>query len=150
MSALPPALQEHLTQPVPLVVAAWENARDHLRSQPGYLDTVLHRAITPDAEFQFVNVARWRTAEDFTAAAQSPGFGESAAGLARYRPHPALYYSRGFPQRGRSVAFCDVWWAGFGYTVSPPSGCLGSGCGGEEPRAVVMPSGEGLVASPAG
>ena len=61
-----------------------------------------------------------------------------------------LYYSRGFPQRGRSVAFCDVWWAGFGYTVSPPSGCLGSGCGGEEPRAVVMPSGEGLVASPAG
>lgn len=72
-------------------VAAWEKARDHLRSQPGYLDTVLHQAITPDAEFQFVNVARWRTAEDFTTAAQSPGFGESAAGLARYRPHPALY-----------------------------------------------------------
>jgi hypothetical protein len=60
------------------------------------------------------------------------------------------YHSRGFPQRGHSVAFCDVWWAGFGYMVSLPSGCLGSGCGGEEPRAVVMPSGEGLVASPAG
>jgi heme-degrading monooxygenase HmoA len=72
-------------------IAAWEKARDHLRSQPGYLDTVLHRAITPDAEFQFVNIARWRTAEDFIAAAQSPGFGESAAVLARYRPHPALY-----------------------------------------------------------
>jgi hypothetical protein len=52
---------------------------------------VLHQAITPDAEFQFVNVARWRTAEDFIAAAQSPGFGESAAGLARYRQHLALY-----------------------------------------------------------
>jgi hypothetical protein len=38
-------------------VAAWEKARDHLRSQPGYLDTVLHQAITPDAEFQFVNIA---------------------------------------------------------------------------------------------
>jgi heme-degrading monooxygenase HmoA len=53
-------------------VAAWEKARDHLRSQRGYLDTVLHQAITPDAEFQFVNIARWRTAEDFIAAAQSP------------------------------------------------------------------------------
>jgi heme-degrading monooxygenase HmoA len=53
-------------------VSAWEKARDYLRSQPGYLDTVLHQAITPGAEFQFVNVARWRTAEDFIAAAQSP------------------------------------------------------------------------------
>lgn len=74
-------------------VAAWQKARDYLRSQPGYLDTVLHQSITPDAEFQFVNIARWRSAEDFVAATQSPGFGESAAGLARYRPHPALYRS---------------------------------------------------------
>jgi heme-degrading monooxygenase HmoA len=72
-------------------IAAWETARDHFRSQPGYLDTVLYHAITPDAAFQFVNIARWQTAEDFIAAAQSPGLGESAAVLARYRPHPALY-----------------------------------------------------------
>jgi heme-degrading monooxygenase HmoA len=72
-------------------VAAWQKARDYLRSQPGYIDTVLHQSITPDAEFQFVNVARWQTAEDFIAATQNPGFRQSAAGLARYRPHPALY-----------------------------------------------------------
>jgi hypothetical protein len=40
-----------------------------------------------------VNIARWQSAEDFIAATQSPGFGESAAGLAVYRPHPALYRS---------------------------------------------------------
>lgn len=72
-------------------IAAWEKTRDYLRTQPGYVDTALHQAVGPDAEFQFVNVARWRTAGDFMAAMQSPGFRESAAGLSGYRPHPALY-----------------------------------------------------------
>jgi heme-degrading monooxygenase HmoA len=72
-------------------IAAWEKTRDYLRTQPGFVDTALHQAVRPDAEFQFVNIARWRTAEEFMAATQSPGFRESAAGLAGYRPHPALY-----------------------------------------------------------
>ena len=72
-------------------IAAWEKTRDYLRTQPGYVDTALHRAITPETEFAFVNIARWRTAADFAAATRSPGFRESAAGLAGYRPHPALY-----------------------------------------------------------
>jgi DNA-binding LacI/PurR family transcriptional regulator/heme-degrading monooxygenase HmoA len=72
-------------------IAAWEKARDYLQTQPGYIDTVLHQAVTPEAEFAFVNIARWRTAADFAAATRSPGFRESAAGLAGYRPHPALY-----------------------------------------------------------
>jgi heme oxygenase (mycobilin-producing) len=74
-------------------VAAWQKARDYLRSQPGYIDTDLHQSIAPDAEFQFVNIAHWQTADDFFAAMQSPGFREPAAGLASYRPHPALYRS---------------------------------------------------------
>ena len=72
-------------------VAAWEKTRDYLRSQPGYIDTSLHQALSPGADFQFVNIAHWRSAQDFIAATQSPGFGESAAGLAGYRPHPGLY-----------------------------------------------------------
>jgi heme oxygenase (mycobilin-producing) len=72
-------------------IAAWEKTRDYLQSQPGYVDTALHQAVTPGAEFQFVNVARWESAESFGAATQHPGFRESAAGLAGYRPHPALY-----------------------------------------------------------
>lgn len=72
-------------------IAAWEKTRDYLETQPGYVETALHQAVTPGAEFQFVNVARWRTAEDFSAAIQSQGFGEAAVGLADFRPHPALY-----------------------------------------------------------
>ena len=72
-------------------IAAWEQARDYLEGQPGYVDTALHQAVTPGAAFQFVNVAHWRSAEDFVAATQSEGFRESAAGLARYPFHPALY-----------------------------------------------------------
>ena len=72
-------------------IAAWEETRDFLQTQPGYIDTSLHRALASDAEFQFVNVARWRSAEEFTAATRSPGMREAAAGLVGYRPHPALY-----------------------------------------------------------
>jgi heme-degrading monooxygenase HmoA len=72
-------------------IAAWEKTRDYLASQPGYIDTALHQAVVPDADFQFVNVARWRTAEEFLAATQSPGFLESAVGLAAYPLHPSLY-----------------------------------------------------------
>jgi heme-degrading monooxygenase HmoA len=74
-------------------IAGWERVRDYLGSQPGYLDTALHQALAPDAEFQFVNIAHWRTAGDFMAAMQSPGFREVAAGLASYRSHPALYHA---------------------------------------------------------
>jgi heme-degrading monooxygenase HmoA len=72
-------------------IAAWEKARDYLATQPGYVDTALHQAVGPGTEFQFVNIARWRSAEEFAAATGSPGFRESAAGLAGYRPHPGLY-----------------------------------------------------------
>jgi heme-degrading monooxygenase HmoA len=72
-------------------IAAWEKSRDYLRSQPGYVDTALHQAVTPGADFQFVNIARWQTAEAFMTATQSHEFRELAAGLAGYRPHPGLY-----------------------------------------------------------
>lgn len=72
-------------------VAAWERTRDYLAAQPGYVETALHQAVSPGTDFQFVNVARWRTAEEFGAAIQSPGFRELAAGLAGYRAHPGLY-----------------------------------------------------------
>jgi heme-degrading monooxygenase HmoA len=72
-------------------IAAWEATRDFLQSQPGYIETALHQALTPNADFLFVNIARWQTAEAFSAALGSAGFRESAAGLASYGNHPALY-----------------------------------------------------------
>lgn len=72
-------------------IAAWEQTRDYLMSQPGYVDTALHQAVTPNADFQFVNIARWQSAEEFLAATRSSGFRDSARALADYRPHPGLY-----------------------------------------------------------
>jgi heme-degrading monooxygenase HmoA len=72
-------------------IAAWEKTRHYLQSQPGYIDTKLHQAVTPEADFQFVNVALWETAEAFLAATKSEGFRESAIGLLGYQPHPSLY-----------------------------------------------------------
>jgi heme-degrading monooxygenase HmoA len=66
-------------------IVAWEKARDYLQDQPGYIATTLHQALAPDAE--------WASAADFLAAIGSPGFRESAAGLAGYRAHPGLYGS---------------------------------------------------------
>ena len=50
-------------------IAAWEAARDFLARQPGYRSTVLHQAITPDARFQLINVAKWESPEHFAKAA---------------------------------------------------------------------------------
>jgi hypothetical protein len=36
----------------------WEAERDHLQTQPGYIKTALHQAVSPDADFRFVNVGR--------------------------------------------------------------------------------------------
>jgi heme-degrading monooxygenase HmoA len=72
-------------------IAAWEASRDFPQTQPGYIETALHQALAPDAEFLFVNIARWQSAEEFTVAIRGPGFRESAAGLVGYRPHPGLY-----------------------------------------------------------
>jgi heme-degrading monooxygenase HmoA len=73
-------------------IAAWEKARDYLQVQPGYIDTVLHQALGPDAEFRFVNVAHWASAADFHAATRSRDFRELAEGLVGYHSHPALYH----------------------------------------------------------
>lgn len=72
-------------------LAAWEKVRDYLETQPGYLGTALHQSIPQGVDFQFVNVARWASAEAFGAAINSPGFVERAAALSEYTPHASLY-----------------------------------------------------------
>ena len=72
-------------------IRGWEVARDYLATQPGYVETALHQAVSPDADFRFVNVARWQSAEAFQAAVGSPGFRDLAQSLGEFRGHPALY-----------------------------------------------------------
>lgn len=73
-------------------LADWERVAAYMRRQPGFLSTRLHRAIRDGADFAFVNVADWETAEAYAAAVSTPEF----KAMARERPwrwpsHPALY-----------------------------------------------------------
>ncbi len=88
-------------------ITAWQRARDHLQAQPGYVDTALHQAVKPNADFQFVNIARWQTAEAFTTAIQSPGFRQAAADRAGaagpQRPDAGRRQRGGHGERGHRV-----------------------------------------------
>jgi heme oxygenase (mycobilin-producing) len=56
----------------------WERARAFLATQPGYLSTCLHRSLLPSADFRFVNVAVWQSAQAFQAATAQPEFASAA------------------------------------------------------------------------
>ena len=69
----------------------WEQARDFLKEQPGYVSTQLHRSLQPDATFLLINVAVWESPEAFRAASQRM---RDELGLPRIEGlmgNPALY-----------------------------------------------------------
>jgi heme-degrading monooxygenase HmoA len=49
-------------------LALWTEASEYFRAQPGFVSLRLHRAVSPDADYRYVNVARWATFNDFRAA----------------------------------------------------------------------------------
>jgi len=69
-------------------LASWERSRDVLRKQPGYLSTKLHRSLAPNADFRYINVAQWESADAFRSATAQPEF---RAQTPPYRFHAALY-----------------------------------------------------------
>jgi heme-degrading monooxygenase HmoA len=71
-------------------VSAWEATRQFLRDQPGYLATRLHRSLSPDTRFRFVNIGRYESLQAFQAAVGQPGFRQAAAAI-QHRAHPSLY-----------------------------------------------------------
>jgi heme oxygenase (mycobilin-producing) len=70
-------------------LAGWNRARELLSGQPGYMGTRLHRSLAPDADFRFVNLARWSSPLAFSKAIGQPEFSQAAA--MPYHSHPALY-----------------------------------------------------------
>jgi heme-degrading monooxygenase HmoA len=73
-------------------LAYWDKAAAHLRAQPGYRWTRLHRSITPGARFLYVNIAEWESAAHFGAAVGSDAFTRLTGLDAERFPHyPALY-----------------------------------------------------------
>lgn len=62
-------------------VDGWRRRAELMSSKPGCLGTTLHRAVSPRARFQFVNVARWESHEAFQAATADPEFRRRAAAV---------------------------------------------------------------------
>ena len=76
---------------VETTIEGWRSARAFLETQPGYIETQLHRSIMPKARFQLVNVARWESADDYAAAIQKYLDSGAAGALKGTVFHAALY-----------------------------------------------------------
>ena len=76
-------------------VAGWHERAEFMRTQPGFRDYQLHRAILADSTFQLINVAHWDSAEAFGAATADPEFRRQLPALhgtdVQLTAHPALY-----------------------------------------------------------
>lgn len=71
----------------------WTATSDYFRAQPGYMGLRLHRAVSPDARYRFINVATWASAKEFYAAHQGDEFfrAVSKPGWEEFPSNPALY-----------------------------------------------------------
>jgi heme-degrading monooxygenase HmoA len=74
-------------------VELWTAASHKFPRQPGYLSLRLHKAVSPDAQYRFVNVARWDSLEHFQAAHATEEFRVTvtADGWDEFPSTPALY-----------------------------------------------------------
>ena len=74
------------------VPAGEEEAAEYMRRQPGFISTRLHKALSPDARFTYINIAEWESAEHFQAAINGEEFKRLTEGSQKRFPHyPALY-----------------------------------------------------------
>lgn len=71
----------------------WATTSRFFRAQPGFLSLRLHRAVSPDAQYRYVNVARWASVAEFRAAHATDEFRSTVrrAGWAEFPSSPALY-----------------------------------------------------------
>ena len=71
----------------------WTEASMYFRAQPGFVSLRFHRAVSPDADYRYVNVARWETLRDFQAAHATAEFRGivTADPWKEFPANPALY-----------------------------------------------------------
>ncbi len=70
---------------------SWEKANDHLKKQPGFVSTALHRAVSANPDFRFVNVGCWEDEDAFRNATQTHEFKEVSARLVPFNIHASAY-----------------------------------------------------------
>ena len=72
-------------------IIMWEQARDYLQTQPGYISTALHQSLGPDATFRLINVAKWESAEAFQTASKKMTAEASLPKIEGVVPSPSLF-----------------------------------------------------------
>jgi heme-degrading monooxygenase HmoA len=77
-------------------IAQWRARAEIMAAAPGFRDTRLHRAASPQARFQLVNVAHWDSQADLEAAQGSGAFQDRIRALRedpqpRFPAYPAVY-----------------------------------------------------------
>jgi heme-degrading monooxygenase HmoA len=74
-------------------LALWTRTSHYFRRQPGFVSLRLHRAVSADAEYRWVNVANWETEEQFRAAHATNEFraAVTAPGWENFPSSPMLY-----------------------------------------------------------
>ncbi len=72
-------------------ILMWEQARDFLQQQPGYISTALHQSLASDAQFRLINIAKWDSAEAFKAATQKMRTEANLTRVEGAKGGPALY-----------------------------------------------------------
>lgn len=72
-------------------ILSWEQGRNFLQKQPGYLSTALHQSITEDARFRLINIAKWESVETFKAATTKMRAEPSIPKVEGLIANPALY-----------------------------------------------------------
>lgn len=73
-------------------LSLWREVNAYMVVKPGYISHQLHRSLTPDARFRFINFALWESPEHWSAA-HDDGFRALLANP-EWRPFttiPALY-----------------------------------------------------------
>jgi heme-degrading monooxygenase HmoA len=71
----------------------WRKTSAFMREQPGFRALRLHRSVSPDSDFRYVNVAVWASAQEFAAAHATDEFRALVADPAwqEFPSSPALY-----------------------------------------------------------
>ncbi len=69
----------------------WEDCRDFLKNQPGYISTKLHQSIKEGAKFELVNVAVWENPKAFAEASQKMAKVIGASPVEGLKANPSLY-----------------------------------------------------------
>lgn len=73
-------------------LARWTEVNAYMRAKPGYVAHRLHRSLSPDARYRFVNYVHWDSVEDWQEA-HDDGFRRlvSQDGWAEFTSTHALY-----------------------------------------------------------